>query len=54
MANNDEIIENILKGIDFTNLTAEEISGPNGILKQITKKVLESALNAEITEHLGY
>jgi len=54
MANNDEIVDNLLKDIDFKNLTTEQISGPNGILKQLTKKILESALNAEMTDHLGY
>jgi transposase-like protein len=28
--------------------------GPGGLLSRLTKKVLESALNAEMTEHLGY
>lgn len=54
MANNDEKVENFLKDIDFKNLTPEQISGPNGILKQLTKRILESALNAEMTNHLGY
>jgi len=54
MANNDKIVDNLLKDIDFKNLTTEQISGPNGILKQLTKKILESALNAEMTDHLGY
>lgn len=54
MAKNDEIIENLLKEIDIKNLTTEEITGPNGILKLLTKRVLESALNTEMTGHLGY
>lgn len=28
--------------------------GPNGLLRQVTKTVLESALNAELDDHLGY
>jgi transposase-like protein len=28
--------------------------GPDGLLKQFTKTVLETALNEEMTEHLGY
>lgn len=31
-----------------------ELMGPNGLLNQLTKNVLESALDAEMTEHLGY
>ncbi|MGQ4601653.1 transposase, partial [Nocardia sp. R6R-6] len=30
------------------------LTGPNGLLKQFTKTVLETALNEEMTEHLGY
>ena len=32
----------------------EDIIGENGLLKQLTKAVLERALEAEMTEHLGY
>jgi transposase-like protein len=28
--------------------------GENGLLKELTKAVLERALKAELTEHLGY
>src|SRR6476620_7390450 len=30
------------------------LTGPDGLLKQFTKAVLETALNEEMTEHLGY
>lgn len=35
---------------------AEGVSlvGPNGLLRQLTKTVLEAALNAELDDHLGY
>lgn len=29
------------------------LTGPDGLLKQFTKSVLETALNEEMTEHLG-
>ena len=32
----------------------EDIIGENGLLKQLTKAVLERALSAELTEHVGY
>jgi putative transposase len=32
----------------------EDIAGENGLLKQLTKAVLERALEAEMTDHLGY
>lgn len=31
-----------------------DLIGPNGLLNQLTKNVLETALDAEMTEHLGY
>jgi len=30
------------------------LTGPDGLLKQFTKGVLETALNEEMTEHLGH
>ena len=30
------------------------LTGPNGLLKTLTKTVRETALNEELTEHLGY
>ena len=30
------------------------LTGPDGLLKQLTKTVIESALQEEMTEHLGY
>jgi putative transposase len=32
----------------------EDLTGPEGLLKTITKSVLESALEQELSEHLGY
>jgi putative transposase len=31
-----------------------ELTGPNGLLGALTKRILESALEGEITDHLGY
>jgi putative transposase len=30
------------------------LTGPGGLLKQLTKVVLETALDQELTEHLGH
>ena len=30
------------------------LTGPDGLLKQLTKTVLETAVNQEMTEHLGH
>jgi putative transposase len=52
-------------GADAEERAAEEVvrrareqglslTGPDGLLKQLTKTVLETALNQERTEHLGH
>src|SRR4051812_445866 len=43
--------------IELVRLAKERglsLTGPEGLLKQLTKTVLETALNEEMTEHLGY
>jgi putative transposase len=35
-------------------LRPEEITGPGGLMSQLAGRVLETALGAELTEHLGY
>ena len=32
----------------------QDIAGENGLLKQLTKALLERAMQAEMTDHLGY
>jgi putative transposase len=32
----------------------EDVIGENGLLKQLTKALVERAMNAELTHHLGY
>ena len=46
----DELIDELLK--DYQ--TPEDILGDNGLLKQLTKAVLERALQTEMVHHLGY
>src|SRR3954462_9836386 len=43
--------------IELVRLAKEQglsLTGPDGLLKQLTKTVLETSLNEEMTEHLGY
>lgn len=47
---NLDLIDQLLK--DYQS--PEDVLGENGILKQFTKAVLERALKAELTHHLGY
>jgi putative transposase len=46
----DEVIDELLAGAR----TEEEIVGPGGVLARVTKRLVERALRAELTEHLGY
>jgi len=46
----DELIDELLKGYE----KPEDIVGESGLLKQLTKAILERALEAELTHHLGY
>jgi len=46
----DELIDSLLK--DYK--TPEDLIGENGLLKQLTKRLLERAMAAEMTEHVGY
>src|SRR6476620_7685110 len=46
----DEVIDELLAGAR----TEEEIVGPGGVLAQLTKRLVERALQAELSEHLGY
>ena len=38
----------------LAGLRPEEITGPGGLVTQLAGRVLETALGAELTEHLGY
>ena len=39
---------------DGTVSTHPALTGPDGLLEALTKSVLETSLNEEMTEHLGY
>ena len=45
----DDALQDALEG-----LAPEEITGPGGLLTQLAGRVIESALGAELSEHLGY
>jgi len=49
-----DIIDQLLDNIDFRGLTQDEVVGQDGLIKQLTGKILQRALEAEMTEHLGY
>jgi transposase-like protein len=45
-----ELLDELLK--DYQK--PEDVIGENGLLKQLTKALLERAMSAELTNHLGY
>ncbi len=46
----DDVVDELLAGAR----TEEEIVGPGGLLSQLTKRLVERALEVELTDHLGY
>jgi putative transposase len=52
MNTTNETIEKLITELDLKKGT--ELFGANGLVKQITKRLVEKALEAEMTEHLGY
>ncbi|KKY04685.1 hypothetical protein NB99_24975 [Xanthomonas citri pv. fuscans] len=46
----DELLSSLL--VNYTK--PEDLIGENGLLKQLTKRLVERALDAEMTEHLGH
>ena len=49
-----DAIDLMLDQIDFHGMTKDELAGENGLLRQITKRFYERALEAEMDTHLGY
>ena len=47
-------IDRMLECIDFHGMTADEVTGQDGLLKQLSSRILEKMLQAEMDEHLGY
>jgi putative transposase len=50
VAIDEEVLDKLLANYE----RPEDITGENGLLKQLTKAILERALKAELTTHLGY
>ena len=50
MASTDELLDALMK--DYKK--PEDLIGENGLLKQLTKQLLERAMQSEMTVHLGY
>ena len=48
-----DIINQLLDNINFKGLTENEVVGQEGLRKQLTGRILQRAVEAEMTEHLG-
>jgi hypothetical protein len=46
----DELVDELLAGAR----SEEQIVGPGGLLSQLTKRLVERAMDVELTDHLGY
>jgi len=46
----NEVIDELLAGAS----TEEEIAGPGGLLAQLTKRLVERAMEVELSDHVGY
>ena len=49
-----DVPEELLAGLLANYKKPEDLIGEDGLLKQLTKLVVERALEAEMTEHLGH
>jgi hypothetical protein len=49
-----DIIGQMLGSIDFRGITQDEVVGKDGLIKQLTGRILQRALEAEMTGCLGY
>ena len=46
----NELLDELLAGA----CTEEEIAGPGGLLAELTKRLVERAMEVELTDHVGY
>ena len=46
----NEVIDELLAGAS----TEEEIAGPGGLLAELTRRLVERAMEVELTDHVGY
>ena len=44
----------MLDQLDFHGMTKDELTGKDGLLRQLTSRFYERILNPEMDEHLGY
>jgi len=49
-----EVPDELLSSLLANYQKSEDLIGENGLLKQLTKLLVEKALDAEMTEHFGH
>ena len=50
----EEAIEKVIGSLDLKGISQEEMFGKEGIIKKLTAKLLNKALEAEMGNYLGY
>ena len=51
---NDILSDSVLDKLLERYQNPEDLTGPNGIIKQLTKRLIEKVMQQELTQHLGY
>lgn len=49
-----DALDNIIDQLDLNGVTQEELFGEDGLVKALTSRILNKALQAEMDNHLGY
>ena len=49
-----DAIDNIVDQLDLDGVTQDELFGEGGLVKALTARILNKALEAEMDNHLGY
>ena len=53
-AKQKQLLDALIDELLSTGKSAEELLGQNGLLKQMTGRLLEQMLEGELSDHLGY
>ena len=49
-----DVIDQLLDQFDLHGMTQDELFGPEGLMKKLSSRILNKALDAEMDTHLGY
>lgn len=49
-----DALDNIIDQLDLNGVTQDELFGEDGLIKALTSRILDKALQAEMENHPGY